>query len=190
MEVIMGYFVLMQKFGKVVSFGQPCMKTPKILSEDVGHVRANVAQELQGRMPDDVTAEGDGAVPPRIVVLVDDYDLLTTAGQQPLAPFLPFVAGGRDIGLHFVVTRRVAGASRGMYDPLVQAMCEIGTGALVMSGDRSEGQLFPRVHAGPQPPGRGLWLRRGEAPQLIQTAVRHEPPDAPEPQATAVQEAR
>ncbi|MEV5827149.1 type VII secretion protein EccCa [Spirillospora sp. NPDC052242] len=130
---------------------------------------AGVAKELDGRMPDDSgPVEVTG---PRIVVLVDDYDLLTTAGQQPLAPFLPFVPNGRDIGLHFVVARRVAGASRGLYEPLVQAVREIGTGALVMSGDRSEGQLFPRVHAEPLPPGRGLWIPRGESPRPVQTAV-------------------
>ena len=39
MEVIMGYSALIQKFGRVVFSGQPCMKTPKISSEDVGHVR-------------------------------------------------------------------------------------------------------------------------------------------------------
>jgi len=39
MEVIMGYSILMQKFGRVVSSGQQCTKTPKISSEDVGHVR-------------------------------------------------------------------------------------------------------------------------------------------------------
>ncbi|KAB2388805.1 type VII secretion protein EccCa [Actinomadura montaniterrae] len=151
---------------------------------------ANVAQELQERMPDDVAADGDGTVPaPRIVILADDYDLLTTAGQQPLAPFLPFVAGGRDIGVHFVVTRRVAGASRGMYDPLVQAMREIGTGALLMSGDRSEGQLFPRVYAGPQPPGRGLWLTRRDGPRLIQTALLDEPPGVPAPRPSSLREA-
>jgi hypothetical protein len=45
---------------------------------------------------------------PRVVVLVDDYDMLTAAGQQPPAPFLPYVPSARDIGLHFVVARRVA----------------------------------------------------------------------------------
>ena len=43
------------------------------------------------------------------MILIDDYDVLTTAGQQPLAPFLPFLSSAPDIGLHFVVTRRVAG---------------------------------------------------------------------------------
>ncbi|SKA10420.1 DNA segregation ATPase FtsK/SpoIIIE, S-DNA-T family [Marinactinospora thermotolerans DSM 45154] len=132
-----------------------------------------VAKELEGRMPDDTDPDRSAGDPPkpRVVVLVDDYDVLTTAGQKPLSPFVPFVSNGRDIGLHFVVTRRVAGAGRGMYDPLVQAMREIGTSALIMSGDRGEGQLLPRVYAGPQPPGRGRWIRWGEAGRLIQTGL-------------------
>ncbi|GAB3439188.1 type VII secretion protein EccC [Streptomonospora sediminis] len=133
-----------------------------------------VAKELEGRMPDDAEsdpAESGPASGPRIVVLVDDYDLLTTAGQKPLTPFVPFVSNGRDIGLHFVVARRVAGAGRGLYDPLVQAMREVGTSSLLMSGDRAEGQLFPKVYASAQPPGRGRWIRRGRSPQLMQTAV-------------------
>lgn len=40
------------------------------------------------------------------MILVDDYDVLTTAGQQPLAPFLPYIPSAQDIGLHFVLTRR------------------------------------------------------------------------------------
>ncbi|GAA1982832.1 type VII secretion protein EccC [Nocardiopsis rhodophaea] len=139
-----------------------------------------VAKELEGRLPDETAAQqadaGDGEIAgPRIVVLVDDYDVLTTAGQKPLAAFVPFVPSGRDIGLHFVVSRRVAGAGRGLYDPLVQSMREIGTSALLMSGDRGEGQLFPRIYANRQPPGRGRWIRRGESsPRLMQTAVLEE----------------
>ncbi|RCV50988.1 type VII secretion protein EccCa [Marinitenerispora sediminis] len=135
---------------------------------------AGVAKELADRMPDEADPEkAEPGAPggPRIVVLVDDYDVLTSAGQKPLTPFVPFVPNGPDIGLHFVVARRVAGAARGLYDPLVQAMREIGTGAVLMSGDRSEGQLFPRVYANAQPPGRGRWIRRGESPRLIQTAL-------------------
>ena len=135
---------------------------------------SGVANELDGRMPDEgdqADAEESHFDGPHVVVLVDDYHLLTAAGQQPLTPFLPFVPAGRDIGLHFVVTLPAAGASRGLYDPLLQAVREIGTSALLMSGDRSEGQLFPRVYADHQPPGRGKWIRRGEKAHLIQTAL-------------------
>jgi len=38
---------LMQKFGGVVSSGQPCMKTPKISSEDMGHVRGTEISILE-----------------------------------------------------------------------------------------------------------------------------------------------
>ncbi|MBB6173835.1 S-DNA-T family DNA segregation ATPase FtsK/SpoIIIE [Nocardiopsis mwathae] len=132
-----------------------------------------VSQELEGRLPDEAAAQHERTeiTGPRIVVLADDYDVLTTAGQKPLSAFVPFVSSGRDIGLHFVVARRVAGAGRGLYDPLVQSIREIGTSAVLMSGDRSEGQLFPRVYADRRPPGRGRWLRRGESPRLMQTAI-------------------
>jgi hypothetical protein len=39
MEDIMGYSVLMRRFGRVNSFGQPCMKTLEISSGGVEHVR-------------------------------------------------------------------------------------------------------------------------------------------------------
>jgi len=136
---------------------------------------AGVAKELEERNPD---GSGDRPSGPRIVVLADDYDLLTTAGQKPLAPFVPFAAAGRDIGLHFVLARRVAGASRGMYDPLVQAVRESGSTALLMSGDRGEGQILPRLYTDAQPPGRGRWVRRGSSPVLVQTALLDPPPDA------------
>ncbi|GEC09541.1 type VII secretion protein EccC [Streptomyces spinoverrucosus] len=134
---------------------------------------AGIASELEKRLPDE-GADSEDLEPgsfsgPRIVILVDDYDVLTTAGQQPLAPFVPYIPSAVDIGLHFILTRRVAGASRGLYEPLLQGLRESGASALVMAGDRSEGQLFPGVYASQQPPGRGTLLRRGEATRLIQT---------------------
>jgi DNA segregation ATPase FtsK/SpoIIIE, S-DNA-T family len=87
------------------------------------------------------------------------------------------VPSARDIGLHLVVTRRVAGAARAMYDPFLQALRERGTSGLVMAGDRGEGQLFPGVHAGGQPPGRGRWVRRGEPTRLVQTAIAEPAPE-------------
>ncbi|MFF1819222.1 type VII secretion protein EccCa [Kribbella sp. NPDC058245] len=133
---------------------------------------AGVSQELAKRMPDDTGAipeEGQGG--PRIVVLADDYDLLTSGGQSPLDPFLPFIASGRDIKLHFIVTRRAAGASRQVYEPFLSAVMESGAAGLVLSGDRSEGQLFTGAYPGDYPPGRGLFVRRGDGPELVQTAL-------------------
>ncbi|MFJ6615551.1 type VII secretion protein EccCa [Streptomyces sp. NPDC091289] len=135
---------------------------------------AGIATELEKRLPDENARledlePGNWGKGPRIVVLVDDYDVLTTAGQSPLSPFLPYIPSAVDIGLHFVLTRRVAGASRGMYEPLVQGLRESGSSALLMAGDRSEGQLFPGVYASQQAPGRGVFIRRGQPNRLIQT---------------------
>ncbi|MET9117502.1 type VII secretion protein EccCa [Streptomyces longwoodensis] len=143
-----------------------------------GALAAGIATELDKRLPDD-GADGSDLEPgsfsgPRIVILVDDYDVLTTAGQQPLAPFVPYIPSAQDIGLHFVLTRRVAGASRGLYEPLMMGLRESGAAALVMTGDRSEGQLFTGVYASQQPPGRGVLVRRGEPNRLIQTVYAGE----------------
>ena len=143
-------------------------------SKLAGALSTGIAAELEKRLPDE-SADSEDLEPgswgsgPRIVILVDDYDVLTTAGQQPLAPFVPYIPSAVDIGLHFVVTRRVAGASRGLYEPLMQGLRESGASALVMAGDRSEGQLFPGVYATQQPSGRGVLVRRGEPNRLIQT---------------------
>ncbi|MFF4606110.1 type VII secretion protein EccCa [Streptomyces sp. NPDC001339] len=138
-----------------------------------------IADVLDKRLPDDSARledfqPGNWGGGPRIVVLVDDYDVLTTAGQEPLAAFLPYIPSAVDIGLHFVLTRRVAGASRGIYEPLVQGLRESGSAALLMAGDRSEGQLFPGVYASQQPPGRGVLIRRGQPNRLIQTVYTHQ----------------
>ncbi|MFC8986175.1 type VII secretion protein EccCa [Streptomyces sp. NPDC056956] len=135
-----------------------------------------IAAELDKRLPQtadpDAPDTGEPAFRgPRIVILVDDYDILATAGQQPLAAFLPYVSSAQDIGLHFVLARRVAGASRALYEPLLTTLRETGTTALVMTGDRTEGQLFPGLYASSQPPGRGTLVRRGRRHQVVQTAL-------------------
>ena len=97
-------------------------------------------------------------------------ELLERGGAQP-ASVSPRPSTSSPIGLHLVVARRVAGAARALYDPFLQTLRESGTSGLVMAGDRGEGQLFPGVHAAAQPPGRGLWVRRGEPVRLVQTAL-------------------
>jgi S-DNA-T family DNA segregation ATPase FtsK/SpoIIIE len=106
-----------------------------------------------------------------VVVLVDDYDIVSAGGTDPLAPLLPHLPSARDLGLHLIITRPVAGASRAMYDRVLQVTRDTGGSLLLMSGERSEGQIVPRIYPERLPPGRGRFVRRGERPHIVQLAL-------------------
>ncbi|WP_434769382.1 type VII secretion protein EccCa [Curtobacterium flaccumfaciens] len=132
---------------------------------DARGLAAAIAAELEQR------AAGTSTGPrPRIVVLVDDYDIVASAGTDPLAPLMPYLPSARDLGLHVVLTRPVAGAARAMYDTVIQSIRDSGATGLVLSGERSEGQVFPKVYAEQFPPGRGRLVRRGTPPRIVQVA--------------------
>ncbi len=116
---------------------------------------------------DSGAAKGEG---PRIVVVIDDYDILASGGTEPLQPLLAYLPSARDLRLNVIVTRPVAGAARAMYDLALQTIRDTGGSTLVMSGERSEGQLLPRLYAEQMVAGRGRFVRRGERPRLIQVA--------------------
>ncbi|HLS04246.1 MAG TPA: type VII secretion protein EccCa [Actinomycetales bacterium] len=121
----------------------------------------SVAVELDKRE----TQRGLG---PRILVIADDFDILAAGGAEPLRPLLPYLASARDLRLNVVATRPVLGASRAMFDPAVQGIRDTGGTVVVMNGDRSEGQILPRLYAQPMVPGRARVVRRGEPPTLVQ----------------------
>ena len=102
--------------------------------------------------------------------MVDDYDLVATASGNPIAPLVEFLAQGRDLGFHLVLSRRVAGAQRGLFEPVLQRVKELGSPGLILSGDRGEGPLLGTSRATALPPGRGLLVRRKEQPVLVQVA--------------------
>jgi S-DNA-T family DNA segregation ATPase FtsK/SpoIIIE len=148
----------------------------------------SIATELEKRSTDRA-ARG-----PRILVLVDDFDILAAGGTEPLRPLLPYLASARDLRLNVVVSRPVAGAARAMFDLALQSIRDTGGTALIMSGDRAEGQLLPKLYAEQMIAGRGRLARRGERPTLVQVAQftpsgGHTAPDAaaaadPDPDAT------
>jgi DNA segregation ATPase FtsK/SpoIIIE, S-DNA-T family len=115
-------------------------------------------------------------VGPRWVVLVDDYDLLPAAAGSPLLPLLDLLGLGRELGLHLVLTRRVAGSARAAFEPVVQRLRELGGVGLVMSGDPGEGPLLGNQRAVPLPPGRGFLVQPRRAPALVQVAYSPPPP--------------
>lgn len=126
----------------------------------------SIATELGKR-----TAAGRGGeMGPRIVLVVDDYDILASGGTDPLGPLRRYLPAARDLRLNVLLTRPVAGASRALYDPVLQSLRDTGGTGVLMAGERSEGQVFPGTYAEPLPPGRGRVLRRGDRPHLVQIA--------------------
>jgi S-DNA-T family DNA segregation ATPase FtsK/SpoIIIE len=56
-----------------------------------------------------------------------------------------------------------------MYDVALQTIRDTGGSSLVLSGERSEGQILPHVYAEQMVPGRGRFVR-GERPRIVQVA--------------------
>lgn len=110
------------------------------------------------------------AASPRIVLLVDDHDILSAGGTEHLAALTPHLPIARDTRFHVILARPVAGSVRALYGAFVQGVRDTGGAVLVMSGDRSEGQILPRLYAERFPPGRGRYARRGETPFVVQVA--------------------
>ena len=102
-------------------------------------------------------------------MVVDDYDLVTGGGDNPLLPLLEYLAQARDVGLHLLIARRVGGASRALFEPLLMSVKELNSPGLLLSGDPQEGTLLGDYRAAPLPPGRGILVRRNAA-ILVQTA--------------------
>ncbi|MFG1941926.1 type VII secretion protein EccCa [Nonomuraea sp. NPDC048826] len=104
-----------------------------------------------------------------LYIVVDDYDLVATT-SNPLLPLAELLPQARDIGLHLVLARQSGGASRAMFDQAVQRLKEMASPALIMSGNREEGQLFGNVRPQQLPVGRGFHVDRRLGSRLIQTA--------------------
>jgi S-DNA-T family DNA segregation ATPase FtsK/SpoIIIE len=103
-------------------------------------------------------------------VIVDDYELVATQSGNPMAPLAEFLPFARDIGLRIIIARSSGGASRSMYEPIMQRMKELGGQGIILSGNKDEGALLGTVKPQPLPPGRGIFVsRRIAAGQMVQT---------------------
>ncbi|MEV6306872.1 type VII secretion protein EccCa [Actinoplanes sp. NPDC051861] len=107
---------------------------------------------------------------PRLYVLVDDYDLVAGTASNPLLPLLEFLPQARDIGLHVIVTRRIGGAGRALFDPVISRIRELASPGIMMSGPPEEGPLFGTLKPQPLPPGRAWLITRRHGARLIQLA--------------------
>ncbi|HEU5026997.1 MAG TPA: type VII secretion protein EccCa [Spirillospora sp.] len=108
-----------------------------------------------------------------LFLVVDDYDLVATPSGNPLAQVAELLPQARDIGMHLILARTMGGAGRAMYDPVMQRLKDMASPALIMSGNKDEGNLFD-VRPGPLPVGRGTHSDRRAGKRLIQTAFHGE----------------
>jgi S-DNA-T family DNA segregation ATPase FtsK/SpoIIIE len=140
-----------------------------------GPAMKDLAEYLTNRLPGpDVTPEElrnrawwTGA---DAYVLVDDYDLVATQQGSPIHPLAPLLAQAGDIGLHLIVTRRSGGASRAMYDQVIQTMRDLAMPGIMLSGSPEVGALLGNLRPTPQPPGRGRLITRERGVETVQLA--------------------
>ncbi|MET0422332.1 MAG: type VII secretion protein EccCb, partial [Actinoplanes sp.] len=154
-----------------IGYGIQAQKTLELMQSVAGY--------MERRLPGpDVTAQQlrdrSWWTGPELFVLVDDYDLVVAGPTNPLTPILEYLPQARDVGLHLVLTRRAGGASRALFEPVIQRLRELSAPGLVMSGPSDEGALIGAVRPTLLPPGRGRLLTRREGVRLIQLA--HLPP--------------
>ncbi|MFB9311427.1 type VII secretion protein EccCa [Nocardioides plantarum] len=137
----------------------------------------DLAAYLESRIPGpDVTPEQlrnrswwTGA---EVFVVVDDYDLVATQQTSPVALLQPLLAQARDVGLHVMVARRSGGASRALYEPIIQSIRDLAMPQLMLSGSPDEGPLLGNLRPQPMPPGRGRLITRERGVEVVQSAWR------------------
>jgi DNA segregation ATPase FtsK/SpoIIIE, S-DNA-T family len=105
-----------------------------------------------------------------VYVVVDDHDLVATSHTSPLHVLQPLLAQARDVGLHLVLARRTGGAARALHEPAVQALRDLASPGLLLSGSPDEGPLLGALRPVPAPPGRGRLVTRERGVEVVQTA--------------------
>ncbi|GLZ30484.1 type VII secretion protein EccC [Lentzea sp. NBRC 105346] len=147
-----------------------------VSSAQLGDMVKDVRTSLVGRMPGpNVTQEElknrSWWKGPEVFVVIDDYDLVAPqGGQNPLQPLAEFIPQAKDVGLHVIAARRMGGASRAMFDPVLGKLKEISAPIFIGSGSKEEGNIVGNLKPSPQPPGRGTLVTRKHGQQRIQYA--------------------
>lgn len=109
---------------------------------------------------------------PELALVIDDYELLgggPTGGA--MAPLTNLIGQAGDLGLHLVLTRKVAGAQRSAYEAFGQRLRETSPTTLVLSGSPDEGAITSGVIPRPQPPGRGTLVGVDRPPTIVQLCI-------------------
>ncbi|ANH95198.1 secretion protein EccC [Streptomyces sp. SAT1] len=112
---------------------------------------------------------------PRLFVVVDDHELVSSGGYgagDPFAPLHELLAQGTELGFHLIVARGANGAGRAMTsDALLRRLVEANTPVLMLSCPPAEGQVVAGTRPRVLPAGRALYITRRRTVQ-VQTALR------------------
>ncbi|MFJ2399229.1 type VII secretion protein EccCa [Streptomyces sp. NPDC087843] len=146
------------------------------MSNAMDHHMAALVDLMQRRTPTaEVTAqqlrERSWWRGPTVYVVIDDYDLVSTSGGNPLSGLTELLPFARDVGVRFIIARSTAGAGRASYEPFMQRMKELGAQGVVLAGDPGEGDILGGVRPRPMPAGRGVFVSRRRGKPLVQTGL-------------------
>ncbi|WP_086671887.1 type VII secretion protein EccCa [Amycolatopsis pretoriensis] len=106
----------------------------------------------------------------RLYIVIDDFQLAEGSGD-PLQPLLPLLPQAADIGVHLIIARSTAGASRSMMNPAIRRLWELGTPAMLLSCPKSEGAFLGNLKPRVLPPGRAQFVNRRRSVRLVQTPL-------------------
>jgi DNA segregation ATPase FtsK/SpoIIIE, S-DNA-T family len=146
-----------------------------VSASQLGEMIGDVVRSLKKRMPGPDTTQEELKnrswwSGPELFVIVDDYDLVATSGNNPLQPLQEFLPQAKDVGMHMIVMRRSGGASRASYDAIIGKLKEVSAPGIVMSASKDEGVLLGTYKSRALPPGRGTMVTRKLGQQLIHVA--------------------
>jgi len=147
-----------------------------VSTDSLGTTLKEVATLLKERVPGpDITPkrlpQRDWWTGGRLFIIVDDFELAEGSSDSPLAPLLPLMPHGADIGLHLIIARRTAGASRTMSNPVVRRAWELGSPAMLFSCPREEGAFLGNIRPRVLPTGRAQYIDRRRSVRLVQTPL-------------------
>ena len=141
------------------------------LSETLNEVAAHLRERVPGP---DITPDRlplrDWWTGGRLFVIIDDFEL-AEGSSDLLQPLVPLLAQGADIGLHVIIARRTAGASRAMMNQAIRRIWELGSPALLFSCPRDEGAFLGNLKPRLLPVGRAQHVDRRRAVRLVQTPL-------------------
>ena len=109
-------------------------------------------------------------------IFVDDYEVAATPDPRngsPLNPLEGLLQSAQEVGFHLIVARRLTGFGGTVGDPIFRGLRGMEGPGLLMRGDPIEGRrvMHNQSTSDSMPTGRGLLVRRGEPPTLVQVAT-------------------